>query len=133
MPLYSAAANAPGHAWACLRASLFDALYVTSVFLALAAYHRSLYWVQRRRFGDLLAVVAIGLLVAYVIEWRALADGRWSYAPTMPFVWGVGLTPLVQLALLSLVTFAVAARWLAVPPHPQPLSLEGEGGPPRNG
>lgn len=112
MPQYSAAANAAGHAWACLRASVFDAAYVTLVYIVLAALHRSIDWVRRVTVADVTAVVASGLLVAAVIEWRALADGRWSYAPRMPLVWGVGLTPLLQLTVTSLVTFAAVRWWL---------------------
>ncbi len=118
MPLYSAAANAPGHVWMCLRASFFDAGYIMLVYVVLAVFHRSMSWVRRITVVDATAVVVFGLIVASVIEWRALATGRWSYGPEMPLVWGVGLTPLVQLALLSLVTFSVVGRWLAVPPHP---------------
>lgn len=121
MPLYSAASNAPGHEWMCLRASVFDAIFSTTLYLILAASHRSLTWLVRWNSTDKARIVIVGLAMAFVIEQRALADGRWSYGPAMPLVLGVGLTPLIQLALLTLTTFALVRTWM------QRASLASEG------
>lgn len=49
--------------------------------------------------------VTVGLIVAFVIEKTSLRSKRWKYANTMPIVFGVGVTPLLQLAVTGLLTF----------------------------
>ncbi|MEJ7781959.1 MAG: hypothetical protein WKF99_05280, partial [Solirubrobacteraceae bacterium] len=51
------------------------------------------------------------LATAAFIELRALDQGRWSYAESMPTVFTMGLSPLVQLALTG--TLAVLIAWRA--------------------
>lgn len=54
---------------------------------------------QSRYFATL---GALGALTATWLEWRALAEGRWTYNALMPIVpvVGVGLWPVMQMALL---------------------------------
>jgi len=63
-------------------------------------------------------IYATGALVAGAIgtaaEWDAVRSGRWSYTDRMPMVpvLGLGLWPVLQLALLAPLAFAIAA-WCA--------------------
>ncbi len=46
------------------------------------------------------ALTAAGLLIAIFVETKALVLGRWAYAPAMPLVFGLGLSPLLQMTIL---------------------------------
>ena len=79
----------------CVRAAFGDVLIILVVAaLALVA--------TRRRPRWFLPAIAVALLIiGGVVEAASLAAGRWSYDDAMPTVVGIGLTPLVQLALLG--------------------------------
>jgi hypothetical protein len=65
-----------------------DALWITLAYAL----------VQVLRFD--LSIFVLGLLVfSWVVERHALATKRWEYGPVMPIVLGVGLSPLLELAL----------------------------------
>ena len=64
-------------------------------------------------------VVVVALLAQAVGEWFATTTGRWAYNQHMPVVpgLGVGLTPLLQMPLLILVTFWLANRAACLAPQ----------------
>jgi hypothetical protein len=81
------------------HAALFDALFITALgalFLKIPSF-RARPW---------LAFV-IGVPAAVLLELFALHTGRWQYTsamPLIPFI-GTGLTPTIQLGLLSYIIF----------------------------
>ena len=89
--------------WVYVEAAVKDALIIAAAAVLAVAITRR--W--RRVFWPvfLLALVA----TAAFIELRALSQGRWSYAESMPTVFTIGLSPLVQLALTG--TLAVLIGW----------------------
>lgn len=91
--------------WVYLEASVKDGLIIAAAALLAVLVAR----LDRRAFWPafLLALLA----TAAFIELRALAQGRWSYAESMPTVFTMGLSPLVQLALTG--TLAVLVAWRA--------------------
>ena len=100
-PLYAGYQGGAITEFILLRASLGDAVIITGgalLFLYVPYFkkHRWLVW-------------PLGLWVAVAIELFALYTGRWAYGPAMPLVFGIGLTPLVQLA-----TTGSATMWLVV-------------------
>jgi hypothetical protein len=94
----------PLDTWSLLiRATFWDAVIITGVYLLIDTKDRRLRYV-------LSAVICLG--VAIFIEQRAFAEGRWSYLPSMPLMFGMGLSPLVQLPLLAIVTYEIVRRIL---------------------
>jgi hypothetical protein len=84
--------------WILLRATFWDALIITAVFLA----------TRYLRFNKIIFPLIL-FFVAVIMEMWALRTGRWAYAaamPLLPFL-HVGLSPAVQLAL----TGFLAARF----------------------
>lgn len=79
---------------------------------ALAAGRLS--WGEEKKWNVYAAAAILGALIAIAIEWRAAQTGRWSYTDDMPIVpgLGVGLWPLLQLAILTPFSIWIA-RWLA--------------------
>ncbi|MEN9390161.1 MAG: hypothetical protein RLZZ283_261 [Candidatus Parcubacteria bacterium] len=45
------------------------------------------------------------LLFSALVELHAIKTKRWEYAPEMPKVFGIGLTPLIELAVTGLLAF----------------------------
>lgn len=83
--------------------SFMDAVLILSLFLLPALLlHLSLEWPFAAGFTEHVLLALLGGVVATVIEWRALATGRWQYTDKMPLVpiLKVGLSPLIQLMIL---------------------------------
>lgn len=91
--------------WVYLEAAVKDGLIIAAaavVAVAIAGLWRRAFWP-----AFLLSLVA----TAAFIELRALSQGRWSYAESMPTVFTIGLSPLIQLPLTG--TLAVLIAWRA--------------------
>lgn len=107
-PLYGS--HGSGHdlpTWIYLRATTFDAVVigvVTGVSLLVRTRWRAGFWV--------VMIVAL-TAIAVAVELQALLTGRWSYGPAMPTIGLVGLSPLVQLPLLGVISNLVVRPWRA--------------------
>ena len=88
-----------------LQATLFDAVFITLMGVLFLSVP---YFKQRLLFYSLL----FGVIVAVVIEFRALEAGRWASNELMPIVplLKTGLTPTIQLGLLSYITYRFVFR-----------------------
>ncbi|MBI4281305.1 hypothetical protein HY625_00620 [Candidatus Uhrbacteria bacterium] len=97
----------------CLRATLWDAGYITLVYAAIALLKKDWDWFAKDRRFTIPLVIALGLLTASVVELDALLKNKWAYSAAMPLVpvIHVGLTPFLQLAILSLVTYTVVVDY----------------------
>lgn len=84
-----------------LRAAFFDAIFITLLYLIFLKWK----FLQEKIW---LALI-IGFVVAVLLEWYALGTGRWAYSAMMPVipVIKVGLTPGIQLGLLSYFLFKI--------------------------
>ena len=85
-----------------IRAAAFDAAVIA--FFSFPFFRFDPLWRQRCLLYVALAVFAV------ILEWWALATGRWVYADIMPLVpiLHVGLTPAIQLGLLGYVAVRIA-------------------------
>jgi len=90
-----------------LRASITDLILISAIFLIVTAKNKNIKWINKPSKLDYATIVILGILTATVIELNALTLGRWSYVSSMPTVFGIGLSPLIQLATTSLI-----ALWL---------------------
>lgn len=115
VPLYEGVGRDLQSFLGCLSAAVGDAVFISVVYLALAAYHGSYRWAERRTWKDLLAVLGAGMLFAVGAELVATQLGWWTYSSSMPVVpvLGVGLSPFVQLGFLGVVTVEIVRLWLA--------------------
>lgn len=113
-PLYAGYTSFTDHFLTCLRATLGDAAIVLLLSMAytFAAKERDgMRDTKRRSALAATAIVITGIIIAILIEWHALAAGRWSYAAMLliPLL-NVGLLPILQLALLPLATVYIAEK-----------------------
>lgn len=91
-----------------LAASFFDMIILSSIFLAISIKNRNLRWIEKPGKGDYAAIIILGIITAVAIEAKALLLGEWNYKKLMPTIFGIGLSPLIQLfttAMLSLKIF----------------------------
>lgn len=82
-----------------IRASLFDAILITTVVLPFI-------FISSLKDKSWLIIV-IGIVVAIFNEWYGLSTGRWAYNSLMPIVpiLKVGLTPMLQLGVLGYLSY----------------------------
>jgi len=96
-----------------LIASLYDAFIIGGIYLGIAALWKDLLWLKKMTGSQVLAACLACLAIAALIEyWFALVTEEWSYTPLMPTVFGIGVSPLIQLSATGLLTFWLARRVL---------------------
>ena len=113
MPFYEEMLFSDPQAWlVCFRAGLGDALFTIAVYFGGRLLFRRWDWPQRLTLSKVIYLFFAGIVAAIVTEIAALEAGRWAYTHLMPLlpVVGVGLVPMVQLAVLPWVSYKLALR-----------------------
>lgn len=91
-----------------LHVSFVDGLLVLGLYLGVALGWLDLFWIRPFTAGQISAFLAIGVVVAAAIEYRAVFYyHKWLYKQAMPTLFGLGISPLVQLSITGLI-----AIWL---------------------
>ena len=90
-----------------LYASSIDALMIAVIFSFVSWKNKNWEWINKPSSKDYLTIIVIGIIIAIIIEYRALSAGRWLYGNFMPTILGIGLTPLIQLF-----STAILALWM---------------------
>ena len=85
-----------------LHSTFGDLLLLTAIFAVVSLRNRNLKWIWNPRKTDYLKVAALGFVVAFLIELRAISFHKWAYNSMMPTIFGFGLTPLLQLAIIGM-------------------------------
>jgi hypothetical protein len=81
-----------------------DAFLVLGMFGITVLVVRDLAWISHIEKKSLTVFLLFGLLFAAFIEYRAIfVEQRWSYTALMPTLFGLGLSPLLQLGLTGLI------------------------------
>ena len=71
-------------------------------------HHKSMRWIEKPKFADYFFIVILGALISSVIEIYSVGIGRWAYTELMPTIFGIGVSPLIQLfvtGILGLLIF----------------------------
>lgn len=87
-----------------LGATIGDAVTISVIFLINCFLRRGFKWICSPKKIDYFVFILFGLAFAIGIEVRAMLLDLWSYNQYMPLVLGIGLTPLVQLAITGVGT-----------------------------
>lgn len=111
-PLFAGYQNFWQHFWICLRGTTGDVAITLAVYVAVAALVRNGQWVNTIHAPGVAGLALAGALIAVGIERQALVSGRWAYTAAMPLVpyFSVGLTPVLQMAILLPLTFLVSRK-----------------------
>ncbi len=95
-----------------LMASLGDVMYVFIILLLLSLFRRGFIWILNPKGRDYVSLIMWGILFAIFIEIKAETLGLWSYNSYMPLIFGIGLTPLIQLAITSSVSLFIINNFM---------------------
>jgi hypothetical protein len=96
-------------------ASALDTLWIFTFILWASIFNRSFTWLRDPQIKDYGVFIVIGILYAIFFEWIAMELNLWTYNEYMPQVFGIGFTPLVQLALTGIISlyFASKLKWIS--------------------
>lgn len=113
LPFYQIPSDLGFRVYAVLHCTLGDVLISTITFSGTAALMRSWDWPIRAPWRGGIPMVTAGVVYTGFSEWHNVYHmAHWTYAPAMPLVAGIGLTPLLQWLLVpSLMLAIVHRRW----------------------
>ena len=111
-PLYTDHARGLAYVlWTRLHCTGGDVLILLGAFWVTSLILRSRQWWRDARKGPVLLFTLLGLSYTIWSEWLNMEVRRsWEYAPAMPRVLGLGLTPLLQWILLPSCVLALVRR-----------------------
>jgi len=88
--------------------AIMDGLLILGIYLITAIVYKNLLWIKNIKKEQIYIFSILGLIVAAVIEYRAIfVLDKWTYSNLMPTIFGLGLSPLIQLTVTGLI-----AIWL---------------------
>jgi hypothetical protein len=87
-----------------IMASFADMFIIWGIFAVVSLKNKSLDWLKAPSRSDYLLIVFLGLIIAIFIEAINLNLGRWEYTQAMPTLFGIGASPLLQLALTGVIS-----------------------------
>jgi|SRR3989338_7429256 len=91
-------------------ASFTDLLLISLIFLINSFYKKDINWIEKPKKSDYTLIVISGIIIAIIIEIYSTTNKRWAYTEAMPVIFGVGLSPLIQLfttAIISLLLIKI--------------------------
>lgn len=90
-----------------ITASFGDVFTIFGIFAIVSLKNRNFIWIKSPSKFDYLSIVFLGLAIAVFIELINLNSGRWAYTAAMPTILGIGISPLIQLALTGVVSLII--------------------------
>lgn len=108
-PLYSGNNIGIDNYWLLmLYASFVDAFWILAVYLLIVIIDKDVDWKLNTVNITLFSIFLIGIAMA--IERLGLALGRWVYSSYMPVIFGIGLSPLLQLVVTGLISLFIVRK-----------------------
>jgi len=93
--------------------STMDGLFILGMYLLVALLWRDAFWIRRMSQRQAFVLLGAGLVIAAVIEYKAVfLSDKWSYNAFMPTVFGLGISPLVQLSVTGILAVWLTRRLL---------------------
>ncbi|MGC2518172.1 MAG: hypothetical protein WA373_03585 [Burkholderiales bacterium] len=109
-PLYALAGNpsALGVAYAVVHCTVGDVIIAVAGFVLAGFALRDPDWPSSRPWTGGAIATAFGLIYAAYSEWvNVYQVGSWGYAPDMPLVFGIGVSPLLQWLVVPLLSLSI--------------------------
>lgn len=92
-----------------LYASSIDALIIFGIFLAGCLLWKGDCWIKKYDFNKILFTIILGFVVAVIIEAKALFFQQWNYNEFMPTIFGMGISPLIQLSIIGVISLHISS------------------------
>ena len=82
--------------------SLGDLMYISIIFLIISAINKKFSWISSPKKKHYLFLAIFSLILSILIEIKGIFIlNKWSYSSFMPLVFGIGISPLLELAVTS--------------------------------
>jgi hypothetical protein len=91
-----------------LYSTFGDLILLTTIFAIVSLRNMNFKWIQNPRKSDYLKIATLGFVFSFLIELRAINQGRWFYNAMMPTIYGIGIFPLVQLAIIGILVLRLS-------------------------
>jgi len=96
-----AAADGMSIAWSLLHCTLGDVMIALAMFALAGILLRRVDWPASRPWpGGAIVVIGTMAFTAWSEWYNVYRAGNWGYAASMPMIFGIGLSPLLQWLLL---------------------------------
>jgi hypothetical protein len=93
--------------------STMDGLIISGIYIVASLIWRNLLWIKSLNRINIITFLVLGLADAVIIEYRSVyVLNKWSYNSIMPTIFGIGVSPLVQLSLTGMLALIVTKRIL---------------------
>ncbi len=90
-----------------------DGLIILGIYLFIAVVWRNILWLKEMNKKQGLAVFLLGMVIAAMIEYRKVFLVKaWTYNPLMPTIFGIGMSPLLQLSMTGMLALWLTRRLL---------------------
>lgn len=94
--------------------SFMDAVTIFAMYLVCAIFMKDVLWLKNLNHRRAIIFFVFGLFVAAAVEyWSVYVAHEWHYNDKMPVIFGIGLSPLVQLSVTGLAAYWLTNRILA--------------------
>ena len=91
--------------------SMIDGLLILGMYLIVSLLWRNALWIKKPNKIHTATFVILGLIIGGWIEYRAVfLLQRWSYNSLMPTVFGIGLSPLLQLSVTGILALLISKK-----------------------
>lgn len=92
--------------------SFVDALLILGIFISGSILWREFEWIKKYDSRKISYTAIVGFLIASIIEAKALFFKQWSYNELMPTIFGMGISPLIQLSITGILAMWVSSEIL---------------------
>lgn len=92
-----------------LYVSFIDALLICLIFLIWFLLFKKI--IKSNKIKEIIFIVLFGFLIASIIELKALLFHQWSYNNIMPTIFGMGLSPLLQLPIIGVISIFLVGKF----------------------
>ena len=119
LPLYTipSAQSTPQIAYAVAHCTAGDvAIAVVSFLIAAIALGDANWPVSRPWRGGAIAILSGVSYTAFAEWYNVYQAGYWAYSSSMPLVFGIGLSPLLQWILIPAATLQIVRNWAGTSP-----------------
>ncbi len=94
-----------------LIASIGDLFFISMIFLIVSYKNKTTNWIKSPDYSDYLLIILLGSFISILIEVINLNLESWAYRETMPVIFGIGLSPLVQLSVTSILSLFIFLKF----------------------
>ncbi|MBS3085654.1 hypothetical protein J4225_03135 [Candidatus Pacearchaeota archaeon] len=88
-------------------ASLTDVFLIGLIFMLISLINKSPKWIDKPGLKDYTFIIIFSLIISTIIELYSVSRGRWAYTSAMPTIFGIGLSPLIQLFTTGIVSLSL--------------------------